>query len=223
MRILAPVLLLACATSAFAADMNVDDLRFGAGFLSKTFSGGGGYSVTQNGGSVSSSSAGNPASSDAHSNYRGEIQYMSGHLGDVGGFLIGVDLAVNQARFTSPNAQARYTTPVADLNLGYGYALTSRWDIELTALGGLGWTMYHISGPNATSTNSSSHYVEYGARIATYFELTTSCEVGVEIPYLVGAFHPSYSSSSNNGTTVHVSDHERNRGLGILVQIGFRL
>jgi hypothetical protein len=217
-------LLFLCSTSvAFAADMDVSELRVGAGVLPKHFSGGGGESVSENGSSVTTTSYADPGSSEARSNYRLEVQYMRGDLGPVGGFLYGLDAAINRARFTVPNAVAAYTTPVLDLQLGYGFAPTSNWDIELTAFGGFGWTYYHISSSNSSSVSSDGHYVEYGARLATYVEVTDRCEVGIEIPYLVGAFHPHYSSNNNNGTTVNVSDSERNRGFAALVQVGFRL
>jgi hypothetical protein len=211
------------AAAAYAADMQVDDLRLGAGLLSKQFTGGSGFTVTSSNGNASSSSSADNSGADAHRNSRGEIQWMAGHLGLGGGFLYGVDVAVNRARFNDPSVNATYVTPVIDLNLGYGYAATSNLHFELTGFGGFGWTYFKYAGQNNFSEKIHEHYLEYGARLGGYYTFDSHVQVGVEVPYLVGNFHPSFSSSDSNGDTVSYSNRERNKGFGVLVQVGVRL
>jgi hypothetical protein len=211
------------AVSMAAADVQVDDLRAGAGLLSKNFTGGSNFTVTSSNGSVNGSSSGDGTGTDAHRNSRGELQWMAGHLGDAGGFIYGVDLADNRATFDQGSTTATYDTPVIDLNLGYGYAVTHNLHFELTGFGGFGWTYFKISSQNNVSEKFHEHYLEYGARLGGYYTFDNRLQVGVEIPYLVGNFHPSFSSSDSNGDTVSYSNHERNKGLGLLVQVGVRL
>lgn len=217
--------LLSLVGSAAAADMTLDDLRLSGGWLSTQVKGGQDFSGSAGNGSASNASYSNPANGNAHSAYRGEIDYTGGHLGATGGFIYGADLAWNQLRFRVPGAQEVYNTPVVDIHLGYGIAPVAGWDFELSALGGFGWTYLRYTGSNTTSTSVNTHYFEYGAQLGTTYTFPgTALQIGFKIPYIAGYFHPSVSTSSNNGTgSLTASDNLRNVGFAYLFQVGLRL
>jgi hypothetical protein len=148
---------------------------------------------------------------------------MTGHLGDGGGFIIGVAGAVNQARFENPGGTATATTPVIDLMLGYGFAPLPQWHFELTPFAGFGWTYFNVSNNNQTDVKSDEHYLEYGLRAATYWTFASHWQLGVEVPYLVGRSKPSYTSTdTGSGDRIAVSDDRKNQGFGVLGSLGLR-
>src|SRR6185369_3728050 len=136
--------LAAFALPITAAEMELSDLRFGAGVLSNEFTGASSTTTTAGGGGVTTTnSAEDGRNSDR--NYRGEVQLMFGHLHAAGGFIIGFEFAVNHATFVNPGEDAHVTTPVVDLLLGYGIAVTPVWHFEVTPFIGGGRAYYSFS------------------------------------------------------------------------------
>jgi len=223
-KLLYVVGLLACVGAhAAAEDMQLEDLRIGAGILSNNFTNGSDVTVTSGNGSVAgSSSTGSSSGQDSHRNNRAEVQFMMGTLGHGGGFIYGADVAVNRQKFTN-NADATLDTPVIDIDAGYGYALNKNIHFELTAFGGFGWTYYKINTPDGSEEKFNEHYLEYGGRLGAYYTFDSKWQVGFEVPYLVGAFHPNFSTTTSNGDTASYSNSEKNKGFGVLVQAGLRL
>ncbi len=209
---------------AFAVDeVNVCDLRLGGGVLPKTYRGGATSTVTNSGGTVTSTTSTSPTPRSPDANYRGQLQFMTGHLGSAGGFLIGGDLAVNQARFENSTSTTTFTTPVIDLLIGYGFAPTPSWHFELTPFVGYGWTFFNVSNNNQTDTSSHENYIEYGARAATYWTFKSGWQIGVEVPYLIGRSKPEYTSTDKStGDRLTVSDDRKNQGFGVLASLGVR-
>jgi hypothetical protein len=212
------------AIPAAAADINFADLRLGAGLLSNHFSGSNSTTVSSGGTVISSSSSSDDGRNSDH-NYRGQIQFVSGHLGDGGGFVWGLSAAVNHATWDNGSQDADVTTPNVGILLGYGYAFTPNWHFELTPFGGIGRAYYSVTdnGQSHTSKNWEK-YLEFGAKIGTYFTLGAKdgLQIGIEVPYLVGSFEPDYSYTDNANNTRTVSDKRENRGFGVLVTIGGR-
>ena len=205
-----------------AADLTFADLRFSAGVLSNEFQGSSSTTVTNGGAAVSSSSSSNKGR-DADNNYRGQIQFVSGHLGAGGGFVWGVGAAVNQASWDYGSQKAKATTPSVDILAGYGFAFTPQWHVELTPFVGAGRAYYSVTDKGSTNTSKEwNKYIEYGAKLGTYFALGNSFILGVEVPYLVGRFEPNYTHTENNGDKYTVTDDRRNRGFGLLLTIGGR-
>lgn len=222
-RPLACLSVLVLASGAAAAEMDVSDLRLGFGVLPRNFEGGSTTTVTNSSGTVTSSTSGTPGGQEPDRHWRGHIQYMVGHLAPAGGFLIGADLGVNQARFEGAGSTATWTTPVVDLLLGYGFAPTPNWHFELTPFAGLGWTFYEISGNNQTDVNLDEYYLEYGIRAATYITFKSGFQLGLEVPLVWGHYDPSYTSTdSSTGDRVTVQDDRRNQGLGVIGSLGVR-
>jgi hypothetical protein len=210
----ASVTLLALASHAAAADMNLADLRFGAGILSNNFSGT--NTATASGGTTTSSS---DSGRNSDHNYRGQIEFVGGHLGEGGGLIYGAGVAVNQAKFDNGNQDATSTIPVVDIMIGYGYAFTPNWHFEIAPFVGAGRAYYSVTDNGDTQTSKNwEKYIEFGGRIGTYFTLPGGLQFGVEVPYLVGSFSPDYTRS--DGT--QVSDKRENRGFGLLVSVGGR-
>jgi hypothetical protein len=225
MRMIVPTLLALSApiTCAFAEDMDLADLRVSAGLLSNHFTGSSSTTVTDNSGSVVSSTNSGDGGRDADHNYRGTLGVMFGHLGVAGGFLIGADIGANQANFNEGASTGHATTPLADLFLGYGYAPTKFWDIELTVFGGGGRTYYSVSQNGNSSTSKDwEKYVEYGARLGSYWTLPTGLQIGLEVPYLVGRFNPDYTYTDNSHNSVDVTDNRKNSGFGVQAVVGIR-
>ncbi len=222
-RATSPILaFIASSAALWSADATIDDLRVEAGPLSKSFKGGEAYTINQNGSTTTGTSFDNPEGTDATSNRRLEVSYLRGHLGMAGGCLWGVDVAVNRAQFLSQGVKVVDRTPVVDLQLGYGFAPFTDWDFELTAFGGFGWTYSDLTGAGISDAHVSSHYLEYGAQLASTIAIGGHLVLGVAVPYLLGDFHPSFSTSTSDGRTISASDRERNRGFGILGMIGIR-
>ena len=222
MRLIASTaaLLSIALSSLHAADLDVSDLRLSAGILSNDFKGASSTTVT-GGSDVTTTSTSSNEGRDSEHNERAELQYVGGHLGYGGGFIYGIGVAVNHATWNDGAQNAHVTTPSADLLLGYGYAFTHQWHAELTPFGGIGRAYYSVSD-NGTSTTSNNwnKYFEYGVRLGTYFDLG-GLVLGVEVPYLVGRFDPTYNSN-RGANQVSVSDNRRNQGFGLLVSVGGR-
>jgi hypothetical protein len=214
--------LVACsAASLHAADLDFGDLRLSGGFLSTDFKGASSTTVTNGSGTVNTTTNSADSGRDADHNWRGQLQFVGGHLGIGGGLIYGVGIAVNNATWNDGAQNAHVTTPTADVLLGYGYAFTHDWHAELTPFAGVGRAYYSVSdnGSNQTDKNWNK-YFEYGVRLGTYVSLG-GLVLGVEVPYLVGRFNPDYNY--NNGTNqVTVSDTRRNQGFGLLGTIGAR-
>lgn len=203
-----------------AADLTIADIRFSAGVLSEEFKGASSTTVTNVNGvsTVRSSEDGR----DADSHYRGQVQYVGGSLGAGGGFIYGLGLAVNHATWDNGAQDGHATSPNINLMLGYGYAFTPNWHIEIAPFGGYGRTYYSVSDANSSETSDEwTHYYEYGAKIGTYVAIGGSLVLGVEVPYLVGRFDPDYDYN-DGANSVTVSDERRSEGFGLLVTIGGR-
>ena len=210
----ASLALMSLATHAVAADMNLADLRFGAGILSNHFSGR--NDATASGGATTSSS---DSGRNSDHNYRGQIEFVGGHLGDGGGLIYGAGIAVNHAKFDNGSQEATSTIPVVDIMLGYGFAFTPNWHLEIAPFVGAGRAYYSVTDHGDTQTSKNwEKYIEFGGRIGTYFTLPGGLQFGIEVPYLVGSFSPDYSRA--DGT--EVSDKRENRGFGLLVSVGGR-
>lgn len=205
-----------------AADIDYTDLRLGAGVLSNEFSGSSTNAITTGGGSVTVSQS-TSDSRDSDHNYRAQIQLVHGDLGPIGGAVVGIGIAANQAQWDD-GAGHKFdaTTPSADLLLGYGFAITRSWHIELTPFAGIGRAYYsHSSGGTITTSDDWDNYYEYGASLGTWFTAPGGLQIGVEVPYLVGRFdaHYSYDQAGNTRT---ITDQRKNEGFGVLVTIGGR-
>jgi hypothetical protein len=217
--------LAACAafglTPLSAADLSFADFRVSAGVMSDEFKGASRTTVTDNQGNVTTVRSGDDGR-DADSHYRGQVQFVGGNLGAGGGLVYGLGVAVNHATWDNGNQDAHATSPSVQLMLGYGYAFTPAWHIELTPFAGYGRTYYSVSDNGSTDTSKEwSDYVEYGAKLGTYVALNQNLVLGVEVPYLVGRFKPDYDY--NDGTdSVSVSDERRSEGFGVLVTLGGR-
>ncbi len=213
--------IIAFTASATAADLDVSDLRLSGGVLSTEFKGASSTTVTNNAGTVTSSNSSSDSGRNADHNWRGQLQYVGGHLGLGGGLIYGVGIAVNNATWHDGAQDAHVTTPTADLLIGYGYAFTHEWHFEVTPFGGIGRAYYSVSDNGTNQTNKDwNKYYEYGIRAGTYFALG-GLVLGVEVPYLVGRFNPAYNYNSGAGQ-VTVSDNRRNQGFGLLFSLGAR-
>ena len=208
--------------SASAADVSFLDLRFGGGLLSNDFKGDSSTTVTNTNTNVSSNSNTGGDSRDSDNNYRGQVQLVWGDLGPVGGLILGGAIAANHARFDNGNYTASVTTPVLDVMIGYGIAVTPTWHFELTPFAGYGRAFYSVDNANSSSTSKdSTSYVEYGARLGTYYTFPNSIQLGLEVPYLVGRYNPEYNHTSGTDT-YNVTDERRNQGFGLLLSLGTR-
>ncbi len=204
-----------------AADMVVSDLRLGFGVLSNDYRGASSTTVS-NGSDTISSTSSSDTGRDADDNMRLQLQYVAGTLGAGGGLIWGVGIAANHATWDNGSQEAHVTTPTVQLLIGYGYAITSAWHVELTPFVGAGRAYYSVSDNDSSETDSDwDTYVEYGAKLGTYVALG-SLVLGVEVPYLVGRFEPDYDYVDGDDNTVTVSDTRRNQGLGLVASIGLR-
>jgi hypothetical protein len=223
MRLVAPVaaVLAFAGTSLTAADLTIADLRVGAGVLSDQFKGASRTTVTDGQGGITTTRSSEDGR-DADSHYRAQVQFVGGRLGTGGGFIYGLGLGVNHATWDNGSQDAHATSPSIGLLLGYGYAFTPAWHIEVTPFAGYGRTYYSVSDGGSSETSEEwSEYVEYGARIGTYVALGDDLVLGIEIPYLVGRFEPDYDY--DDGTdSVSVSDERRSEGFGVLLTLGGR-
>lgn len=215
-------LLALAALPLAAAEMTVSDLRFSVGVLSEEYKGESSTTITDQSGSVTRETS-DSDSRDADSNWRGQVQYVAGSLGDMGGLIWGVGLAVNNATWDNDSQDAHVTTPVLDVLLGYGYAFTPNWHFELTPFVGYGRGYYSVSDSNSSETSKEwVDYVEYGAKLGSYYVFDSGLVLGLEVPYLVGKLDPEYDYNDANDSQVTVSDERRNRGFGVLVTVGSR-
>lgn len=223
LRLSTSLLLVASSLPLCAAEMMVSDLRFAGGILSNTFDGASSTTVTNSDDDTATTTQSTEDGRDADSNYRGQLQYMRGHLGNGGGFIYGLGIAVNNATFENEDGDASVTTPVVDLLLGYGYAFTPAWHFEITPFAGIGRAYYSVDVDGATSTSDeTTSYVEYGIKVGTYFMLGESFQIGLEVPYLASSFEPEYEYTNAGDNQVTVSDERNNQGFGVLLSIGGR-
>ena len=222
-RPLARSLLLMLAVAALgAAEVTFFDLRLAGGILSDHYKGSSTTTVISNSDNVSTSSDSGDDGRDSDHNYRGQIQFVWGYLGPAGGLILGAGVGVNYARFDNGAQEADVTTPVVDVLIGYGIAVTPEWHFELAPFAGAGRTYYSVRDNGSSSTSKEwSKYVEYGAKLGTYYTFNQSLQVGVEVPYLVGRFDPEYNHDDDNNS-YSVSDSRRNQGFGLLVSLGQR-
>lgn len=203
-----------------AAEMTLSDLRLGVGALSTDYAGGStGRIFDQGGNPIGTSTA---YQGDADSNWRGQLQYVAGHLGEGGGLVYGAGVAVNSASWDDDGRDARMTTPVVNVLLGYGYALTPGWHLELTAFAGYGRAYFSVTDDGSTDVGDEwLSYAEYGAKIGTYLAMDSGLLLGVEVPYLVGQLDLDYDYD-DGADRVSVSDERRNQGFGLMLVIGGR-
>jgi hypothetical protein len=205
-----------------AADMTIADLRLSVGVLSREYKGASTTTVTDTGNTVTTTTSSEDGR-DADDNWRGQLQFVGGSLDAGGGLIWGVGIAVNHATWDNGAQDAHVTTPTVGAMLGYGYAFTPNWHIEIAPFAGYGRAYYSVSDSNSTETSEEwSDYLEYGARIGTFFSLGDDLVLGVEVPYLVGRFDPDYEYIDDNDGQVTVSDERRNKGFGVLVSIAGR-
>jgi hypothetical protein len=205
-----------------AADMTVADLRLGVGVLSREYKGESSTKITDQGGNFISSSN-NTDSRNADANWRGQVQFVAGSLGQGGGLIWGAGVGMNNATWHNDGQDAHVSTPVIDVLIGYGYAFTPNWHLELTPFAGYGRGYFSVSDSGSTDTSKEwVNYVEYGAKVGTYVALGGSLVLGVEVPYLVGRLEPEYDYTDNANRQVAVSDERRSQGFGLLVTIGSR-
>jgi hypothetical protein len=212
---------LAAVSALGAAETTFTDFRFGAGVLSNTYKGSSSTTAV-NGAGVSTTTASSETGRNADNNYRGQFQLVSGALGPVGGLILGAGVAINQAQFDNGAQEADVTTPVVDVLIGYGLAVTPRLHFEFTPFAGAGRAYYSVRDQGSSSTSKEwSKYIEYGVKLGAYLTLAGSLQVGIEIPYLVGRFDPEYNHSDATNS-YSVSDNRRNQGWGMLLTIGGR-
>ena len=202
--------------------MSFLDLRVGGGMLSNEFKGDSSTTVTNNSTNVSTNSTSGGDARNSDQNYRGQIELVYGNLGHAGGVIVGGTLAVNHAEFDNGNYDATVTTPVLDVMVGYGLAVSPMWHFELAPFVGYGRSYYSVDNGNSSSTSKdSSPYVEYGGRLGAYVTFPGGLQLGVEVPYLVGRYNPDYNHDSGTDS-YSVSDERRNEGFGVLVSLGAR-
>lgn len=223
MNLATTVTLLALAAAPLAAaDLTVADLRLGVGVLSQEYRGASSNTITSSSNVVTTSSTSEDGR-DADDHWRAQVQYVGGSLGAGGGLIWGVGVAVNHATWDNHINEAHVTTPVVDVLLGYGYAFTPNWHVELTPFVGLGRAYYSVTDNGSTDTSEEwDHYLEYGAKLGTYVGLGGNLVLGIEVPYLMGSFEPEYDYTDEGDNRVEVSDDRSNRGFGLLVTIGAR-
>jgi len=211
-----------CTGTASAADVTFLDLRFGGGMLSNEFKGSSSTTVTNTNTQVATNTNSGDDSRNSDGNYRGQVQLVYGNLGPVGGLILGAAVAANHARFDNGNYDSTVTTPVLDVMIGYGIAVTTSWHFELTPFAGYGRAFYSVTDSNSSTTSKdSTDYVEYGGRIGTYYTFPGGLQLGVEVPYLVGRYNPEYNHDSGTDS-YNVSDERRNQGFGALASLGVR-
>lgn len=216
------LLVIAAASSLGAAELTFLDLRVGGGILSTTFKGSSSSTVTDNSSNVTTDTSSGNDVDNADSNYRGQFQVVYGNLGPAGGLILGGGIAVNQARFDNGFYRMDVTTPVVDVLIGYGIAVTPGWHFELTPFAGAGRAYYSVHSKGDSDTSKDwDKYIEYGAKIGTYFTFAESLQVGIEVPYLVGRFNPEYNHDDGQNT-YNVSNSSRNEGFGLLLTVGGR-
>lgn len=205
-----------------AADMTVADLRLGVGVLSPEFKGESSTTISDQSGNVVSTSS-DEDSRDSDRNGRVQLQFVAGSLGAGGGLIWGAGVAVNNATWHDGGQDAHLTTPVVNVMLGYGYAFTPDWHLEVTPFAGYGRGYFSVSDDGSTDTSKEwVDYLEYGIKVGTYAALGDSLVLGVEVPYLVGRLDPEYDYTDSGNQQVTVSDERRNQGFGLLVSLGCR-
>lgn len=223
-----PFLLLSATLATLAAnplcgaEMTLSDLRLSAGLLARDYKGSSNTTVTDLNHHLQTSGS-TQGGRDADRNSRAQLQYVGGRLGIAGGLIYGGGVAVNHASWDNGYQDAHATTPVVDLLVGYGYALTTWWHVEVNPFAGYGRSYYSVSSSNSRSTNKQwDHYVEYGGKIGTYAVIGSSLVLGLEVPYLVGRSDPDFDFTDNQNRQVTISDSRRNEGFGLLATVGIR-
>jgi hypothetical protein len=209
------------ATAADAADGSYLDLRVGAGLLSTQFKGASSTTVTDSSTGITTTSSGGDSGRNASSNGRVQAQVVGGSLGEFGGLVGGVGVAVNRARFGDGDFHSTVTTPIVDVEVGYGIAPLSWWNFEVMPFAGYGRAQYRFDDPIGRATGSSNYW-EYGIKAGTYISILNTFQVGVEVPYLVGRYDVDFSHDGGSGRS-SVSDRRRNEGFGVLLTLGLRL
>jgi len=208
--------------TASAADVTFLDLRFGGGVLSNEFKGNSSTTVTNSNTQVATNTNSGEDGRNSDGNYRGQVQLVYGNLGPAGGLILGGTLAVNHARFDNGTYDSTVSTPVLDVMIGYGIAVTPNWHFELTPFAGYGRSFYSVNNSNSNTTSKDSvSYVEYGGRLGTYYTFPGGMQLGLEVPYLVGRYNPEYNHESGTDT-YNVTDERRNQGFGLLASVGVR-
>jgi len=205
-----------------AADLTFSEVRLGVGMLSTDYEGASSTTVTAEDSSVTTSRS-SEHGRNADNNWRGQLQYVGGNLGTGGGLIWGAGLSVNRATWDNGSQDAHVTTPTINVLLGYGYAFTPTWHVELTPFGGYGRAYYSVNDNGSPSTSDDwDNYIEYGGKIGTYYAFDNTMVVGVEVPYLIGKFDPEYTYTDTNNGQVTATDERRNEGFGVLATLGMR-
>jgi hypothetical protein len=205
-----------------AAEADFLDIRLGGGVLSSDFKGASSTTVVDNSTHISTTTDSGRDGRDSDGNYRGQVQLVWGYLGSAGGLIIGAGIAANNARFDNGSQDADVTTPVVNILIGYGYAVSKAWHFELTPFAGAGRAYYSVRDNGSSNTSKDwDKYYEYGAKIGTYFTWDSGMQIGVEVPYLVGRFDPEYNHDESDYSYT-VTDSRRNEGFGLLATVGKR-
>lgn len=219
---LCPVLAILSASVIGATEVEFMDLRLGGGVLSNNFRGSSSNTITGNNLQASTRTYSDGGGREADGNYRGQLQLVWGNLGSLGGLILGAGIGANRAQFNDGTHNADTVTPVVDVLIGYGYAITKEWHCEITPFAGIGRTYYGVNDDGSTmSENKSGKYYEYGTKIGTYVTAESGMQLGIEVPYLVGRFDTEYRHSEADNTTT-LTDSRRNEGFGLLVTLGQR-
>lgn len=192
-----------------AADLNVADLRLSLGFQDNNLTSTDFTDVGRN----------------MDENWRGQVQYLAGKLGDNGGLIWGAGFALNHATWdVSSEKTAHVTTPTVDVLLGYGYAFASNFHVELTPFAGYGRAYYGVNDNDTTTTSKEwDNYFEYGIKLGAYVAFDNKVMLGLEVPFMVGRYDPEYTYNDDAGNP-HVSVDEKRRcqGFGLLATVGYR-
>lgn len=99
MRMIASIAaLVTCSlASLHSADLDFADLRLSGGAISTEFRGSSTTTVSTSGSSVTTTTNSSDTGRNADDNWRGQLQFVDGHLGLGGGLIYGAGFAVNNA------------------------------------------------------------------------------------------------------------------------------
>lgn len=198
-----------------ADDVDVNDLRLKAGFLSDTYKQADATVVS------TSPTYSTGIAKNADSNQRLELEWCHIAFGDGGGLVLGLDAALNRARFTDSDHQTTLWSPVADGVVGYALRLTDAIHVEATIFGGIGRSSEE--GLGIDSLRHGSTYDEYGGRLAGYGTIAGSYQLGLEVPYRITRSKPTSAYTGADGSSETVTESRRSiGGFACLIVLGMR-
>lgn len=194
------------ASPLASAEMNITDLRLGVGAQDPHF--------------INSSTA--DIGRDADQNWRGQLQFVKGDLGQNGGWIWGVGAALTHFTWDTGSQEVRVTTPTINVLGGYGYAFTSGFHMELTPFAGFGRSYYNLTDSHSSSVKEWVHYYEYGIKLGAYANVAEGLLLGLEVPFLVGRIDPEYTYVDSSNPELTISEKRRVQGFGLLAIVGYR-